>query len=186
MAGTICLCLGPKPTAPEIPGESKVGQKAPQGSVDHSNHIDCLSFRWGMQQTGSGLTGSGGSTGTCDVSDLTITKYVDSSTPLLYKFCFHADTLKQAALSMIKAGKGGKLFDYLKITLGGEEADDMCIISSVSSGVEEMENGKGTGRYIEAITLHFNKALFEYWPQKPDQDPDAVKTSDPMRLAVKA
>jgi type VI secretion system secreted protein Hcp len=187
MAGTMCLCLGKDPKKPDVPGESKVGQGAPQGSVDHGGHIDCLSWRWGMQQTGSALTGSGGSTGTCDVSDFTITKYVDSSSPLLYKFCFHATPLQQSTFSCIKVGKGGKLFDYIKITLGGTDAkEDTCMISAVSSGVEEIVDGKPTGRFIESVSIHFNKALYEYWPQKADQDPDASKSSDPMRLAVKA
>lgn len=186
MAGTICLLLG-KDKTPTIPGESKVGQGAPNGSVDHSTQIDCLSWRWGMQQTGSALTGSGGSTGTCDVSDLTFTKYVDSSSPLIYKFCFNATPLYQSTLACVKAGKDGKLFDYIKITLGGTDTkEDVCMISAVSSGVEEVVDGKGTGRFIESVSLHFSKAIFEYTPQKADQSPDASKGSDPMRLAVKA
>jgi len=179
--------LGKDPKTPSIPGESVVGTGAPGGSVDHSNQIDCLSWRWGLQQTGSALTGTGGSTGTCDASDLTITKYVDSATPLIYKFCFNATPLYQSILCSVKAGKDGKLFDYIKITLGGTDAKtDVCMISAVSSGVEEIMDGKGTGRFIESVSLHFNKALFEYTPQNADQSPAPTKGSDPMRLAVKA
>ena len=58
-------------------------------SVDtkHKGEIDVLAWSWGMTQSGTTHTGSGGGAGKVNVQDLSFTKYVDKSTPNLMQYC---------------------------------------------------------------------------------------------------
>ena len=62
---------------PELKGESK--DKA------HGKEIDVLAWSWGMSQSGTMHTGGGGGSGKVNVQDLSLTKYVDKSSPELMR-----------------------------------------------------------------------------------------------------
>ena len=126
-------------------------------SVDakHPDEIDVISWSWGMTQSGTTHAGPGGGAGKVNVQDLSLTKYIDSATPNLAKFCCTGEHFKKAVLTVRKAGKTP--LEYLKVTM--EEG----IISGLSTG-----GSGGSDRLTETVTLNFAKFKVEYVPQKAD------------------
>jgi type VI secretion system secreted protein Hcp len=133
------------------------------GAKPHAGEIDVLSWNWGIVQTASAHSGSGGGTGTADVKDLTITKFVDKATPTLLSECFkgNAQAAKEkgvgAVLTVFKV-TGDDALEFVVIKLMGT-----VLISSVNTGTP-MPND----RYGETVTLNFSKATFEYKLQAAD------------------
>lgn len=126
-------------------------------SIDskHPNEIQVLSWSWGMSQSGTTHTGPGGGSGKVDVHDLTFTKYVDTSTPNLIKFCCSGKHFSAALLTVRKAGHTP--VEYIKIKLSD------IIISSMSTGGSGSED-----RVTENVGLNFAKFEVDYTPQKAD------------------
>ena len=91
----------------EIPGESSI--------KGHEKEIDCLSWSWGMTQSSSAHLATGAGTGSADVHDLTITKYVDVATPNLHTACFNGSDVGPSVLTAIKVGGKSGNIDYVKI-----------------------------------------------------------------------
>ena len=60
------------------------------------------------------------------VQDLSLTKYVDKATPVLWKFCATGSHIKESVLVVRKAG--GTPLEYIKITMQD------CLISSYQQG----------------------------------------------------
>jgi type VI secretion system secreted protein Hcp len=58
-------------------------------SVDasHKDQIEVLAWSWVTTQKGSAHSGTGAGAGKVNVGDLSFTKYVDRSSPLLFKLC---------------------------------------------------------------------------------------------------
>lgn len=127
----------------------------------HKGEIDVLSWSWGASQTGTTHTGSGGGAGKVSVNDISVTKFVDRATPLLMQQCFTGKHIKEALLTVRKAG--GKPLEYIKIKMQD------ALISSVSTG------GSGAvDRLTENVAFNFAKVHFEYVPQKADGSADAA------------
>lgn len=132
-------------------------------SVDksHKGEIDILAWSWGLSQSGTTHTGGGGGAGKVAVQDISITKYVDSSSPNLIKACCTGEHFKKANIVVRKAGKTQQ--EYIKIEL------EEIIISSVSTG-----GSGGEDRLTENVSLNFAKFKLDYSPQKPDGSLDAA------------
>jgi type VI secretion system secreted protein Hcp len=131
-------------------------------SVDskHAAEIEVLSWSWGVTQTGTTHSGTGGGAGKSNVQDVTITKYLDRSTPILLKHCLSGIHIKEAALTVRKAG--GKPLEYVKIKMKD------ALVSSLQTG------GSGSDeRLTETLGLNFAIVEFEYVPQKADGSGDA-------------
>jgi type VI secretion system secreted protein Hcp len=132
-------------------------------SVDdkHKGEIEVLSWSWGATQTGTTQRGAGGGAGRANVQDMTITKYLDRSSPILLKHCLAGVHIKEAALSVRKAG-GTKPLEYVKIKMKD------AIVSSLQTG------GAGSDEQLtETVGLNFANVEFEYVPQKADGTADA-------------
>ena len=121
----------------------------------HTNEIDVLSFSYGASQSGTAHVGTGSTAGQANVHDLTVTKYVDKSSPLLFLTCVTGSHVPEAILSVRKAG--GKPLDYLKVTLS------QVLVTSVSTGASG-----GDDRVQETVTLNFSTIKQEYTPQNKD------------------
>lgn len=121
----------------------------------HKDEIDVLSWSWGVTQSGTTHAGGGGGAGKANFQDLTVTKWVDLASPKLLSAASTGKHLKEALLTVRKAGE--KPLEYLKITLTD------CLISSVSTG-----GSGGDDRLTENIGINFAKVKFEYTAQKPD------------------
>jgi type VI secretion system secreted protein Hcp len=148
MAVTICIKIG------SIKGESSV--KA------HEKEIDVLEWSWGLTQSASAHLSTGAGSGSADVRDLTIKKYVDAASPTLLQECFYGTDHKEAVLTVMKVG-GKSPIDMVKMTMSGT-----VFISSVNTGQPEPND-----RYTETVTLNFAKVKFEYTGQNADQSKGA-------------
>ena len=125
-----------------------------QDSV-HNKWIDVLAFSESMSQSGTTHTGGGGSAGKVNVQDLSITKYLDSSSPYIRQKLAEGKTIPTATLVVRKAGNDPLIFFKIELT--------NVLLSSVSTG-----GSGGEDRLTENITLNFSKIKWTYTPQNPD------------------
>jgi len=129
-----------------VTGESKDKDKGTVGT------IDVLAWSWGMSQSGNFHSGGGGGAGKANVQDLSLTKYIDKSTPVLMLASLTGKHFATAELNIRKAGD--KPYVYTKITM------TKLLISSVSTG-----GSGGEDRLTENVTLNFAKVKVEYFEQ---------------------
>jgi len=129
------------------------GIKGESSDGTNKESIDVLAWSWGLTQSGSAHVGGGGGSGKVSVHDLSFTKYIDKATPELMSACAHGKHLKDAKLTVRKAG-GDAPLDYLKVTL------EDVIVASVSTG-----GSGGEDRLTENVVLNFGKFTVEYNPQ---------------------
>jgi type VI secretion system secreted protein Hcp len=123
----------------DIKGESKL--------VD--GEIDVLAWSWGMSNAGTAHTGSGAGAGKVNVQDLSLTKYIDMSSPKLQLYCCNGKHLPTAKLTVRKAGETP--LDYLTITMTD------CLITAVTTG-----GSGGEDRLTENVSINFAKVKLEY------------------------
>ena len=126
-----------------IKGESK--------DHKHKDEIHIESFSWGMSQTGAHGAGGGGGAGKVAVHDISVTKFVDKSSPELMLACCNGKHIKEGLITVRKAGE--KPLEYLKIKL-----TDILI-----SGVQDA--GHGSDLLSENVTLNFSKFHLDYQEQ---------------------
>lgn len=129
----------------------------------HGEEIDVIAWTWGLQQSGSRHGGGGGGSGKVNVQDLSFTKYVDKSSTDLMLFCCNGKHVKEATLTVRKAGESP--LEYIKVKMSD------CLISGVTTG-----GSGGEDRLTENVTLNFAKVEVEYTPQKADGSGDAPAT----------
>lgn len=122
----------------------------------HPDEIDVLAWSWGMSQSGTMHTLGGGGAGKVTVSDLSITKYVDKSSPVLMQYCSGGEQFKEGLLTVRKAG-GKEPLEYLKIKM------TEVIVTSYSTG-----GSGGQDMLTENVSLNFAEVDVEYQPQKQD------------------
>lgn len=123
-------------------------------SVDskRSGWIEVLAWSWGMTQSGTMHTGTGGGSGKVNVQDLTITKYVDKSTPNLMQKCCDGTHYDKATLIVRKAGKDA--LEYVNLDMFE------VIITSINQGASG-----GQDQVTESVTMNFAKYNLNYKPQ---------------------
>lgn len=114
--------------------------------------IDVLAWSWGASQSGTMHLGGGGGSGKVNMQDLSVTKYVDSSTTNVLLKCCNGKHYPEAKLICRKAGE--KPVEYLKITMTD------VLVSSYSTGGSGSED-----RITENLSLNFSKVKVEYTPQ---------------------
>lgn len=127
-----------------IKGESK--------DHKHKESVDVLAWSWGASNSGSMHVGGGGGSGKANVQDISVTKYIDSSSAALLMAALNGKHIKEAKLTVRKAGE--KPLEYIKITMSE------VLVSSVSTG-----GSGGEDRLTENISLNFAKIKFEYFSQ---------------------
>src|SRR6202049_4512879 len=125
----------------------------------HKDEIEVQSFSWGVTNSGSMASGSGGGEGKATFHDLSFTHNIDKSSPVLMQACATGVHMKEATITHRKAGKGQQEFMIVKM--------NYVIITGVTHG------GSGDGGHSENVTLAFAKVNVEYKPQKPDGSLDA-------------
>ena len=126
-------------------------------SVDkkHAGEIDVLSWSWGMSQSGSMHISAGGGAGKVAVQDVSLTKYVDRSSPNLMQKCCTGEHYPEATLTVRKAG--AEPLEYLVITM------KKVLVTSISTG-----GSGGEDKMTENITLNFADFASTYTPQAAD------------------
>jgi type VI secretion system secreted protein Hcp len=130
-------------------------------SVDksHGKEIDVLAWSWGMSQSGTFHVGAGGGAGKANFQDISVTKWIDKSSPTLMAKIATGDHVKKATLTVRKAGKTP--LEYVIIEM------EKVMITSLSTG-----GSGGEDRLTENITLNFAKVKVKYVPQKEDGSGD--------------
>jgi len=130
-------------------------------SVDHKHagEIDVLAWSWSMSNSGTAHLGPGAGAGKVNVSDVSITKYIDFSSTALQLYCCNGKHIPECLLTVRKAGE--KPLEYLKITMSD------CMITSVSTG-----GSGGEDRLTENVTINFAKVKVEYQKQAKTGGPD--------------
>lgn len=126
----------------------------------HKDEIDVLAWSWGLSQPAAPIGGGSGA-GKVSVQGLSLTKYIDKSSPTLMLSTCNGKHFKQAMLTVRKPGT--RALEYFKITMKD------VLVSSVSMG-----GSAGEDRLTENITLNFSSFKEEYTPQKPDGSGEAV------------
>lgn len=137
----------------DVKGESK--------DRAHAGEIDVLAWTFGGANSGSTHMGSGAAAGRVDIQDLSLTKYIDKSSPILMLACCAGKHYRTAKLTVRTAGE--RPIDFLVM-----EMTDL-IVTSVSVG-----GSGGEDRLTENVTLDFAKFKYSYTPRKPDGTADAV------------
>ncbi len=130
----------------EIAGESQ--------DKKHKNEIDILAWSWGCTQSGSFHTGGGGGAGKANFQDISVTKWIDKSSPILMQYCANGDHFDSALLTVRKAGKVP--LEYLKIEM------KKVLVTSVSTG-----GSGGEDKLTENVTLNFREFKIMYVEQTP-------------------
>jgi type VI secretion system secreted protein Hcp len=116
----------------------------------HEEEIVVKGWHWGVAATSA--LGSTQATSRRAYKGLTVIKQIDSATTALMAALATNDEVKEAKLTMRKAGS--EQMDYFLITL------QKARVSSVDHATDE------GGNTLETLTLQFNKVSVEYRPQK--------------------
>ena len=121
----------------------------------HKDEIEVLSWSWGVSQSGTTAHGGGGGAGKASFHDFNFTHHVDRASPALMRACATGEHIKDATITVRKAGKGQQ--DYLVIKMTD------VLVMSVSLSVSAEADATAEG-----VVLAFAKVDLEYKPQKPD------------------
>jgi type VI secretion system secreted protein Hcp len=125
------------------------GESVVKGFEDQ---MQILSWGWGMTQTGTTHSASGGGAGKVDVHDLQVTKYIDAASPNLALSCCKGTHYDTAVLTMRKAG--GTALEYVTLTLTD------VLVSSYSCAESD-----GDDMLKDIVSLNFGKFKYSYQPQ---------------------
>ena len=137
-----------------ISGESKDSK--------HKGEIEVLSFSFGETHSGSAGSGGGGGAGKVQMSDFSFTARTTKASPQLFLSCAQGKHLKEAILTVRKAG--GSQQEYLIIKLND------VLVSSYALGGSE---GGAEGDPQDVFSLNFVKLSYDFKPQKADGSLDA-------------
>ena len=132
-------------------------------STSKPNHIDVLSFSWGVSQTstyGAGASGKEAKAGRANFTDLSIMKVLDKTSALLADHCASGDILKEVYILYDKP-VGDKQQDYFRIY-----CKDALITSVQLSGSNENPT--------ESVSFAFQGVEVAYRPEKDDGTLDAA------------
>ena len=115
---------------------------------DHKGEIEVTSWSWGLEAP---MTGTGQTKGRASVSEVTVVKRVDASTPVLMSYLKNHKTIGTAVLTVRKAG--GTALTYFKLEL--TDARVTAIVTD-TQGPE----------LIDKVKLGFVKIKVTYTPQQ--------------------
>jgi type VI secretion system secreted protein Hcp len=125
------------------------GEAKDQG---HVGEIKIHSWSWGASQTTS-VSGTGGSgAGKASLSDISIMKDYDKSSPPLFQALLKGNHIKTGVLTAQKSAGEGSGKPFLKISL-----EEIFVTSVQDSGSSEIPS--------ESISFSYNKIKVEYFTQ---------------------
>ena len=126
----------------------------------HKDEIEVKSISWGIANTGSMQSGSGGGEGKAVFHDLSFTHYIDKASPVLMQACATGVHYKEGIITHRKSGKGQQ--EYLIIKM-----NDVIVTGVSLSEADQAPSG-------EQVGLKFSKVELSYKPQKADGSLDAA------------
>lgn len=130
--------------------------------TDFKDKMELLSFSHGvaMQMTGD-LSNTERTSGKPNHQDMTITKYLDSASPVLSQSCCEGKGFKEVKI-IIGRNDSGKVIQLMQYTLSN------VVISSISVG------GGGGDKPVETVTLNYNKVGWTYTSQHAEVGQNGV------------
>lgn len=141
---TIILDMGP-----DVRGESTRGGFA--------GKMDLLSFSHGVAIQVTGDIGSPERTSGRPIhQDLTVTKYLDSASPVLNQRCCEGKAFPQVEI-IVGRDDSGSFVEAMRYTLKN------ALVSSISVG------GGGGDRPVESLTFNYTEIKWKYTPQQPGE-----------------
>ena len=126
----------------------------------HKDWIEILSYSHGLTNDVL-ISGGGGGAGVPQHSAITVAKFLDKSSPLLFDFLNKGQLIRAASFEFLR---GGQAEPYLYLQVDLDEAYVTAYAISASSGA---------GIPFESISLVYSRITFTYWPQKADGTADA-------------
>ena len=139
-----------------VSGYIKIGDiKGESTTIGFKDWIDVLSWNWGTKYSGVGTDVRPIRGATLCVSDMMITKSLDSASPELILSSVFADPIPQAEL-VLQRTSGADSRRIMSIKLFD------VIVNSYSTA-----SASGQDQVTEAIALNFRSASGEYIPQAP-------------------
>lgn len=132
-------------------------------STSKPNHIDVLSFNWGVRQTatyGPAQSGKEAKAGRADFSELTITKVLDKASPFIFDHCASGNVLDSVYILYDKP-VGDKQDDYFRIFL-----KDAVIVSHQFGATDQHPT--------ESVSFAFQAVEVAYRPEKDDGSLDGA------------
>jgi type VI secretion system secreted protein Hcp len=127
-------------------------------SKSRSKAIDIFSFSFGTSLAANfqaGASGGESRVGRASLSDVSITKATDHTSPTLFDYGVRGEFFKQVEIIYDKAVGGAKQEDYFKITM------ENAVVSNFNvSGSSENPT--------ESISFAFRKIKLSYNPEKDD------------------
>lgn len=132
----------------EIKGES--------ADSAHQGWIECESVNWSITQPKNARTSTAGghTSERAELSDITLQKLCDLSSPILAQHCAMGKTLPKARFEFYRADGDGKRVKYYEVEL------ENVLIAHVAQGVSS-----GAGM-TESVGLKFSKVKWKYTQQK--------------------
>jgi type VI secretion system secreted protein Hcp len=128
----------------DIPGESQDSK--------HKDEIQIYSFSWALSQSGTVGSGGGAGAGKSDFQDFSFAMPVSKASPKLFLACASGLHLKEATLTVRKAG--ATQVDFLVYKLSD------CIVSTYQEGGDN-----GSDVPADAFSLNFAKIEVSYKEQ---------------------
>ena len=127
----------------------------------HKDEVEVLCWSWGVHADAAPWpTAAAAARARRRFNDFNFTHHVDKASPLLLKACATGEHIKEATITVRKAGKGQQEFLIIKM-------NDIIITSVNPSGAGD------AAATAENVALQFAKVDLEYKPQKADGSLDA-------------
>ena len=126
--------------------------KGESADSKHKDEIVVQSWAWGIAQQVIHSGGGGSGAGKASFEDLHFTHQIDKASPLLMLACASGRHIRDATLTVRKAGK--TLQEFLIVKLKD------VLVTSVDPAVNDDTH--------ESVTLNFAQVDLEYKPQKAD------------------
>jgi type VI secretion system secreted protein Hcp len=128
----------------------------------HDKEINVDSFSWGVANTATMDAGAGVSAGKAMADYLTVSKIIDTSSPVMIQRCASGKVFSEGTLSIQRAG--GEKVQALELKLTNIYVANYQISDSAGSG----------GLPAEQVVLAYDKVELKYTKQKEDGSADAT------------
>jgi len=125
----------------------------------HENEIDVLAWSWGLSQSGSSGAIDRGEGGRANLEDLSVTKFIDSSTVSLLGSCCRGNPIPEVELLFFDSDRSN-LVPYLKYKMTS------VLVTSYSTGGSGEED-----RLTENVSLNYAKFEIVYNKLADPADP---------------
>jgi type VI secretion system secreted protein Hcp len=124
---------------------------------NHKGEIDLMSFSWGASNSSAVGTGTGVSTGKVTVSDFSIMKTTDSSSPVLFQKCCDGSVITTGVVTLQRQIQGSAT-PYLVYNF-----TNVFVTSIQWSG-----SGGAGDTPMESVSFCFEVGTVDYSPQQDD------------------